>query len=268
MKKLAFYLLPFSIAVATGGYLYQRTSANKRIPFSQIDASDPHRFSPVPLDASLVFHPPSTLASAQGDPDASTQAMDSLVAIERYCSDAITLAMSRGPGQIVENKGLAALMLNGKKVFEAKFIGNHCVSENGFIILDAVEGAHTPPEKAALTATKHTPSPRQIWLVSPDGQTRKISPESTVSNFATISPDGKSIAYITRPTDRRGSPGRGLLYIGDTAGLKYQLLSPNIPDHQIVPARWEDSGRSLVILQTAPDTGAQRQLYKIPVPVR
>jgi len=176
-------------------------------------------------------------------------------------------------GRIVKTEnGIQQLWDGARLVFEAKRISERrSKSADGTIALSAVTGDKPPIENAEVTGAgndaKLISSPREIWIITPDGKKFKISPPNIDAFAPLIEPSGKFIAFTGRLLNDKGFPSSQRLYVGNTTTDQYRVFSgdEHLHNYQIWAVDWVQNSAVLRVLQDHGETGGHMKLKQVRV---
>ncbi|WP_200393131.1 hypothetical protein [Roseibacillus ishigakijimensis] len=161
------------------------------------------------------------------------------------------------------------IYFRGKEVFKAPHIYEYSVSDNDVIAIEAVTKSeyltHKNPSVDFDEEEKFFPvSYSEIWVIKPNQEPYKISPENINASSPRISNNAEKIAFTANALDQTNSPilSEFLVIYDLKTGAVQSYNTPNMgKDHySITPVMWMNQDQTLRIVEDWGETGGHGQV--------
>jgi len=176
--------------------------------------------------------------------------------------------------------GVKQLKQGDRVIFDAKMIDGKSVSDpdpaKGIWAISAVTGDRPPmygsgegsgPDDSSRDDKGlYNASPREIWVVTPDGKSRRLSKPDMDATRPLISPDGRYVAFSGRQCDANNNPGGQAAYIVSvkTGEIVEVAHMETLHDsYEVGPTRWSADSRSVTIAENWGEVGGNGALRTV-----
>jgi len=160
--------------------------------------------------------------------------------------------------------GRQTLVVDGQTMFSGYSLDKRRVTaSNGGILCLCSYSGRPAHEDDAENAAEGAIS--EVWIVTPTGVKRRVSPEGIFAFEACISPNGKRIAFSGRPIESGRLPSPAL-YIADLATDMVQQVT-SIRDYMgwIAPLEWSRDGKILAVYIAEDECGSDPRIDYVSV---